>query len=137
MGWIVTVAALAGGRLRILPVYFVFGILAVLSWAVRPNPNSNEEDTAGLGRGIWKSFLVLAVGLGILSTGWGLIANPNMSIDAHVMWAKKAKAFYVAGSFGPLLNGCCGKPGYPVLFPSSAVTQNRPIVVTSKPANRK
>ena len=77
MGWIVTVAALAGGRLRILPVYFVFGILAVLSWAVRPNPNSNEEDTAGLGRGIWKSFLVLAVGLGILSTGWGADRQPE------------------------------------------------------------
>jgi len=68
-------------------------------------------------RGVWKNLLILAVAVGILSTGWGLIADPNMSIDAHTIWAKKAKAFYLAGSFGPLLKGCCSKPNYPVLFP--------------------
>lgn len=115
MAWTVTVAALARGRLTILPVYVVFGILAVWAWATRPNPNPK-----GMGahrRGIWISFLILAVALGILSTGSALITDPNMGIDAHAIWAKKAKAFYLASSFGPLMKGCCNKPNYPVLFP--------------------
>ena len=117
MAWTVTIAGLVWGRLTILPVYVVFGILAVLALAIRSNPNQQPMGPDGHGRRIWIGFLILAVALGIVSTGWGLIADPNMSIDAYVIWALKAKAFYLAGSFEPLLKGCCAKPNYPVLFP--------------------
>ena len=39
------------------------------------------------------------------------------SIDAHVIWALKAKAFFLADSFNPLMARCCSKASYPVLLP--------------------
>jgi hypothetical protein len=40
-----------------------------------------------------------------------------MTLDAHLNWALKAKAFFIDGSFNPIAEGCCTHPNYPVLFP--------------------
>jgi hypothetical protein len=115
MTWLVTLGAVATDRLLIAPVYCVFGLCALASWKKAADaqkgqvePRTNEP---------WRWVLVVAVLLGVASTGSGLIADRVLGIDAYSIWALKAKVFFLSGSFRPLLTDCCNKPGYPVLFP--------------------
>jgi hypothetical protein len=76
-------------------------------------PSSPRDDASSW----WKWFAIFATFAGLAAAGSGLIGDPVMAIDAHVIWAIKAKAFFLADSFSPLAARCCSKASYPVLFP--------------------
>jgi hypothetical protein len=123
MAWTATVLALATGHLQVFPVYGLFVFIALLSWWSKgtspfhlSNPQKDESSQPS-GTSPWEMLAICAVVLGIVSTGWGLSGDPNMTLDAHWNWALKAKAMYLAGSFHPIVAQCCTKPNYPVLFP--------------------
>jgi hypothetical protein len=61
-------------------------------------------------------FAMAAVAIAVAVTGWQLAGQRVLAIDAYTMWEKKAKAFYIAGSFTPLLANCCDQVHFPVLW---------------------
>lgn len=119
MAWIVTSLGLISGRLTVLPFYAGLILLSVATWILRrhlPQQPSAPVAKDSL-RNVWRVVAICAVAVGILATGWGLLGDRTMTLDAHWNWALKAKALFLAGSFNPIVDGCCTHPNYPVLFP--------------------
>ena len=124
MAWTATAVGVATGRLTPYPVYAVFGLAAFGAWLLRGRAQAacaveaaGPDPAGGLPVRLWTAFVMVAVALGIASVASGLITDPSMGIDSYTMWALKGKVFSLANSFQPLLQRCCDKPGYPVLFP--------------------
>ncbi len=119
MAWIVTVVGLISGRLSILPFYAALILLSAATWILRRHlPQQPSATPAAETRGnVWRSIAISAVVFGVFATGWGLLGDRTMTLDAHWNWALKAKAFFTEGSFNAIVDGCCTHPNYPVLFP--------------------
>ena len=128
MAWTSTTIAVASGRVLVFPVYCIFGVLGALCWKKRQAqhpvdghaPSALVGDATPSGLRLWIAFAAFAVFFGAVSTGLGLFSDRTLSIDAYTMWALKSKAIFLAGSFAPLVAGCCGKANYPMLFPLQA-----------------
>ena len=120
MAWVVTVLGLVAGRLLVWPVYCLFAAAAIAGYirrrapAQRPGPPQPQRPPER--GGFWMWFAMGAVAIAVAVTGWQLAGQRVLAIDAYTMWEKKAKAFYIAGSFTPLLANCCDQVHFPVLW---------------------
>jgi hypothetical protein len=125
MAWSVTAVAVLTGRLTPYPAYAVFvlaAFFALLSRERRKEPavitpllptfHATEASFS-----LWNAVVMLGVASGIVSICFALLTQHRLDNDAYHIWALKAKALWFAGSLSPLLQGCCYKPNYPVLFP--------------------
>jgi len=119
MAWLTTAFAVTAGRLTVVPFYASLAILAAITWQMRGRlpERTAREGSIETARSLWQWLAMGGVVLGIVATGWALVAGRGISIDAHWNWALKAKAFYLGGSLNPIANGCCTHPNYPILIP--------------------
>ena len=119
MAWVTTVYAISFGRLRVLPFYLLVLLAGAATWRMRAKlPLRSTSHMEGpTQRTAGQKLAVAVVILGILAATWALVANNNLTMDAHWNWALKAKAFLLARSLSPIAEGCCTHPNYPILIP--------------------
>lgn len=119
MAWVTTAYAVASGRLRVLPFYALLFLAGAATWSMRAKLplRSTFKVESRTQRSAWRTLAIAVVILGIVTATSALIANDNLTMDAHWNWALKAKAFLLARSLSPIAEGCCTHPNYPILIP--------------------